>query len=722
MAYMSPEQAEGKRVDARSDIFSFGSVLYEIISGRRAFQGETALATLSAIVNKEPEAVSAVAGDTPPELEKLIARCLRKDPERRIQHMGDVKLALEELKEESQSGKLRPAPPRVQISRWAVSAVILLAAGVAGGIWWQARAPQAAPVPTLTRLTSDAGLTTDPSLSPDGKLLAYASDRSGEGNLDVYVKQVGGGEPLRLTRDPADEREPSFSPDGTTIAFRSEREGGGIYVVSALGGPARMIVPQGRRPRFSPDGRSIAYWVGNDERGATFNVRNGSRIYVVPSAGGTPRQLRRDFGAAAVPAWSPDGSHLIFVGNGDEKLSPEGMDWWVTPLDSGPAIRTGALDAIRQAGLEAPIFATGWLFLVPVWQPEGDRLVFSARSADTTNLWRIGISTKTWKVTGPPQRLTSGPTLELIPSAASGPGGSVRLAFAYLTDNYSIWSLPIDPNQGKVTGQLKRLTHEAGIDRYPPLSPDGEKMAWTSDRSGNQEIWVKDLRSGEDSVLTASRSDKWGTRFSPDASWIAFSGREDKRWSTYLVTATGGAEMICENCAEATDWTSDGKNLLGNTVFGRAWILELSGRRKIELFPQSPQWVVCGRFSPDGHWFTFSGRSPSRAYVAPFRGAEPIEETAWIAVMDGAVGPWSPDGNLVYGFSDRDGFRCIWAQRLAPATKRLVGPLFPVFHAHTTQMSLNDWPRISLDVGRDKMVFDMDERTGNVWMAEWKER
>jgi hypothetical protein len=246
-AYMSPEQAQGRKVDGRTDIFAFGCVLYEMVTGRRAFQAENALSTLAAILHEEPAPIEGV----PAEVAKLILRCLRKDPSRRYQHMDELKLALEELKEESESGKLpAAAPPRPHVYWWAVPVAAALVALAAGVIWWLARSPKSSPAPVLTRLSSDSGLTTDPALSADGKLVAYASDRSGEGHLDIWVRQVGGGEPMRLTRGPADNPQPAFSPDGTQIAFRSGEAGGGISVVSTLGGTARRIAPEGQRPQF----------------------------------------------------------------------------------------------------------------------------------------------------------------------------------------------------------------------------------------------------------------------------------------------------------------------------------------------------------------------------------------------------------------------------------------------------------------------------------------
>jgi eukaryotic-like serine/threonine-protein kinase len=200
VAYMSPEQAEGKKVDARSDTFSFGSVLYEMATGRRAFQDETKISTLAAILNKEPSPIREIATDAPRDLEKIIGRCLRKDPNRRFQHMADVKVALEELKEESESGKLEAgvpaltARPGFNVSPRLAAAMLSVLIVAAGAVWWFTRSRPTPPAktPNLVRLTSDSGLTTDPALSLDGKLLAYASDRGGEGNLDIYVQQLGG--------------------------------------------------------------------------------------------------------------------------------------------------------------------------------------------------------------------------------------------------------------------------------------------------------------------------------------------------------------------------------------------------------------------------------------------------------------------------------------------------------------------------------------------------
>ncbi|MBI3694567.1 MAG: serine/threonine-protein kinase, partial [Acidobacteria bacterium] len=441
VAYMSPEQAEGRPVDARSDIFSFGSVLYEMLTRQRAFSGQTRLSTLSAILRDSPKPLRDSLEEIPPDLDKIVARCLRKDVARRFQHMDDVKVALEELLAESESGIVAAAPARAARrvrSSWitaAVTAVAGLALG-AGVASWLARS-RPAPEPVLTRLTSDAGLTFEPALSPDGKLVAYASDRSGEGNLDIWVQQVGGGLPIRLTHDRADEMQPDFSPDGRTIAFASTRGGGGIYVVPALGGDARLVAEGGRCPRFSPDGREIAYFLGDE-------VFSG-RIQIVASTGGQPRPFHPEF-SASHPVWSPDGRRLLFQGRKDRAREL----WWVAPVDGGPAEPTGGSAALEKRRLQLfgpnGTYRTSW-----AWSPPGNHILFAARSGDSFNVWRMPVSPSTGHVTGEPQRVTLGTARERAPSGAGD-----LIAFSSLNSQADLWSLPLDAASGRVTGPLER--------------------------------------------------------------------------------------------------------------------------------------------------------------------------------------------------------------------------------------------------------------------------
>jgi serine/threonine protein kinase len=251
--YMSPEQAEAKPLDGRSDVFSFGTMLYEMATGQRPFHGGSQVAVLSAILREEPKAIGELRPDVPAELTRVITRCLRKDPARRFQHMDDLKVALDELKEESDSGKLSassvgaavaPATPSGKKRIWiAAGAALLLAVAIAG--WrFNRGAPSAPDAPFQpVPLTSYRGNENYPSFSPDGNQVAFSWDSEKEGLPDIYVKLIGPGAPLRLTSSPEDSYSPKWSPDGRSIAFLRGNSDDKflVIVVPALGGPERKV-------------------------------------------------------------------------------------------------------------------------------------------------------------------------------------------------------------------------------------------------------------------------------------------------------------------------------------------------------------------------------------------------------------------------------------------------------------------------------------------------
>jgi Tol biopolymer transport system component/predicted Ser/Thr protein kinase len=727
IVYMSPEQAEGKKIDRRSDVFSFGAVLYEIVTGRRPFQGQTKLSTLTAILHQEPPPPSEMNPSVPREFERILTRCLRKDPDRRFQHMDDVKVALQEVKEESESGLAirQPLPPRrTQPWPWlAAAAFVLLAAG-AGLAWWLLRPSAPAPPAALTRLTSDAGLTWEPALSPDGKLLAYSSDRSGEGNLDIWVQQVAGGEPIRLTRDAADEREPTFSSDGSRIAYRSDREGGGIYVVPALGGESRLLAKDGHRPRFSPDDNWIAYWAGH--RGSGDPTAPGtSRIYVAPASGGPSRQLQPEFAVARDPAWSPDGKRLVFWGRRSATApSAESLDWWIAPLDGGEPVRTGAYAALSSRNLRG-------IILPGVWMPAGNQVLFSAALGDSTNLWQVKIAPPDWKVAGLPQRLTFGTDVNDQPSVAAGPG---RLVFSSLTSHRDIWSLPLNASTGTPAGEIHKLTGGGASVDFGSLSADGKRLVFASVRAANRDVWFKNLETGKETDLTPTPADEFHPRLTADASKVVYSITKDGVYSFYVMSVAPGPdgaprpgvpEKVCEACRFAWSWSSDGKSILfapqqSGTV--PIAVLNVSSGEKVPLLAHPRYNLYQANFSPDDRWIAFqAGVRPARSQIFIVPARPPVGD--WIPATDGDAWDdkprWSPTGNLLYFLSDRDGFRCLWARSLDAATKRPTAPPFPVYHSHSARRSLMNVPLGVLEpaIARDRIVFNLGEITGNIWMA-----
>ena len=734
-SYMSPEQALGETVDHRTDVWALGVVVYEMVSGQLPFSGDFEAAILYAIAHEEPEPLTALRTGVPAALDNVIAKALAKSAEGRYQDMDELLADLQAIQvsvaESSKQGPKatsrrhragRPvstARNRRTSSRAAklFGGIALLGIAVAGLGWWLARAREERPDTTprsylLTQVTEDPGLTHNPVISPDGKLLAYVSDRGQDGNVDIWLQHVGSGDAVQLTNDEAYEEHLTFSHDGTRIAFSSA---GGIYVISTLGGVARLVAEEVRYPRFSPDGQWIV---------CSSPVTQFTRIYIVPVNGGALRRLQEDFRSAAYPTWSPDGRSILFHG---VKIPAGGgigdgiADWWVTPAEGGEAIRTNAAAAwsqhkLRRTGQFEPIHPTAWL-------AEGNYVPFAARRGDSVNIWRIAISPDTGKVLGAPEQLTFGSGMEKHPSVAA----DGRMVFAGLSTNHDIWSLPIDGDRGAVTGEAQRLTHDLSFNGEPYVSADGKKIVYRSDRRGGRGIWLIDIETGRETNILERVS---RAVISRDGSKVAFV----RRGAHYILDLNGGTpKLVCEDCRNLMDWSGDSQKLLSgghNRGGGSTYqVLDIVTGVKKDVLHSDQDLLWRARLSPDDRWIGFNvGGGESRGsymYVAPVREDGPADRSEWIRVSDEEsvfdhYCFWAPNSNAIYFASFRDGFLDIWGRRLDPHTKQPVGPMMKVHHFKPgRRWSLRGSnPSWGLSMARDKLVIGLHEMTGNIWMAE----
>ncbi|HXA51939.1 MAG TPA: protein kinase [Candidatus Acidoferrum sp.] len=700
-AYMSPEQAEGREVDARSDIFSFGCVLYELVTGHRAFDGGSSMGTLAAVIVKDPRPVHELSPELPPAVVHAIENCLRKRREDRWQSMGDVKLLLESALADL---TVAPAPA----SRRHIALALLPVGLIAGMLGWYFARKSAHPPPErahlLYRATLGPGLNLSPSLSPDGHLLAWASDRGSNGNLDVWVQQVGSSEPVRLTYDPADDTDPSIAPNGAHIAFRSERDNGAVYLVPTMGGEPALFAPRGRNPRYSPNGRWIAYWEGRESGGV---LEGSARAFVLDAGGGQSRQVGADLAGALYPIWSPDSNSLLVLGRGKQDKFP---DWWQVSLDGASSQPMHAARAMVQQGLNR----VAWQRQIPPldWRPTG--VLFTANLRDAGNLWEIPLPP------GTASPVTRGPGFHM--QASTSADGA--LAFSNLEWKNEVWGLPVDADRGAARGELQHLTPEEADAIAPSSTRDGARLVFRGRSMGRFAIRARNMATGKQITLVEGL-ERFNPRIGGDT--VVYC---DAEGNIYRVSAQGGpAEKVCSACGYTTAITPDGTLVAYAPLTGAdIEVLDLRTRTKSHpLEGVADANLAAVQYSPDGKWMAFDARSfQSRAqiFVAPVGAAQLVPRQQWIAITSGEnedIEPaWSPNGSLLYFFSDRDGFRCIWARAVDPVTKTAKRDAFVVQHFHTARRSLRrilgngGFPGLHAVPGR--LIFAFGELTGNVWL------
>ncbi len=720
--YMSPEQAEGRKVDSRSDVFSFGSVLYEMLTGSKAFHRETRMSTLAAILREDPKPASRVNETLPPDIEQVIARCLRKDTQRRWQNMSDLRVVLQDLKEDSESGKLRihqaaVGRPRKRPFFWVGLSSLVIAAAVL--LWIFFPRETGPPEFEITRLTFDSGLTWSPALSPDGKMIAYASDRGGEGNLDIWVQQLAGGTPLRLTTDPANDNSPSFSPDGSKVVFHSNRAGGGIYEVGTLGGTERRIAGRGVHPRFSPNGT----WISCLEVPASLDTRL-IKMMLIPVQGGDPVPFQSEFNvvglaAGSAPVWSPDGKNLIF--NGRRTDDPTSLDWWVAPVAGGPAVRT---DAYRI------------LSLPPVWQCPycwSDSYVYfsTGTTVEGVNLFRARIDKKSGKVSGPAERITSGAGIQYGASAL----GDGRLVYSNLVWITNIWTLEAEPDQGLVSGQPVPVADDAMAKFNPSLSRDGTKLvcsAFGGFQKPRSEIRMMDLARGEEKVFPVPTGQiNLNPRISPDGAVISYQRIVEGKVKAFVVSEKDPAgREVCEGCIILAFHNDSNLAVIRESETRLARFNIAAGEKTLLLESRSGE-IIEPALSPDDRWLAFVlGKPDGRVAmgIAPLEGhSVPAQEKDWIVFLeqDKYLGSpaWSPNGSHLFYVSELDGPCSVCVQKLDPETKKPIGDSRIVYRSPQNRFDMN-MPKGNgtVAVAADKLAIWIGEGTGNVYMAAPKKK
>ena len=524
-SYMSPEQVERRAIDARSDIFSFGVVLYEMVTGRNPFLRETTGETLAAILRDDIEPIEGV----PAGLRTLLERCLLKDPVRRAPMMAQVRAALDEIREAQDSAA--PESHKRRRRWWKWSAVAATLAVLAAAVWWVIAHKNPEPLLIAKPLTNYPGMANVPTFSPDGNQVAFSWKGEKQDNFDIYVKSVDGGAPHRLTTHPAGDNWPSWSPDGRQIAFlrSSGASSQELRLISPVDGTERRLTSLQaiRRPRWSAPA-----WTSDSKH---LIVRDDTALVLVSVASGEKRKLTSPpvgWYGDCYPAVSGDGRTLAFCRMRQSNF--EGHIF-LAPL-ADPAKASELLDDGGQVlGLD--------------WTADGRELVYSSnRTGGETTLWRVPATG------GAPQRLEGAGPGAVYPAFARQ---KRRAAFARIATRASLWKLDLSPEG--VRHPPVRIAPSSRTDDGPEISPDGRHIAFHSDRSGDFNIWVCDI-DGANAVQLTYLHRTGIPRWSPDSRHIVFASSVKGPRVIFVISSTGGKpRQISSEAASDPTWSRDGR-------------------------------------------------------------------------------------------------------------------------------------------------------------------
>jgi Tol biopolymer transport system component len=691
-AYMSPKQVADDKVDYRTDLWSVGVVLYEMLTGKNPFKGETRQMTFQKILSEEPPLVSELSGKLSVELDQILKKALEKDADVSYQTASDLRADLKRVRREIDSSpSLRSASEarkesadktRTNYLPIAAGAIALILIGF--GVWFffkQSKSEKSVEAVEWAQakhaqLTDSYETESYPSLSPDGKDFIYTS-QNGDNN-DIFRQRIGGKNPTNLTAySPAADWMGTFSPDGKFIAFRSERKPGGIYLMEETGENVRRVSDTGFHPSWSPDGKQIVVSDKSSDVATSHTIPNSS-LWIIDVETGNKKPLDTK-GDAVQPNWSPNGKRITY--------------WFI---EEG---KLGEIATIPAGGGEPVVIARdAAMDWNPVWSPDGKYVYFGSDRSGHMNIWRVAVDEETGAVSAEPEAV---PTPSTFVRHLSFSRDGKTLAYIRYETQSNLQSVAFDPEKLKTVGEvnmitrgnrqvstpalspngenyvlrypsltqediaifsrdgsnLRYLTNDKFRDRTPRWSPDGKRIAFASDRSGKYQIWM--INADGSDLRQITFSEKTGAVapiFSPDGLRIAFSEIDGKNQAPFILDLRKSWQEQMpaplpplpnyKGSYSARDWSAAGNKLLlslyeaensenGISVFN----FKTSTYEKMIDSGSYPIWLK------DNRHFIFEKQNTIFAFDTQTKKTTEIYKPLSYAIQHANV---SPDNRLIY--------------------------------------------------------------------------
>ncbi len=661
VGYMAPEQVRGRPVDARADIFSFGAVLYEMLTGKRAFRGESPVETLNAILKEDPPSLFESTKNVSPALERIVRRCLEKRPEERFRTAHDLAIALDAISSSSTRSLVteavddeEPRAPGRSASRLERAGLLLAGALLAGGgvLGWSRLFPPAADGAAVFRWVSFSGRDSSPAVSPDGRTVAFTSDRDGQPR--VWLKQVSGEGEAPLTTGPDDF--PRFSPDGAQILFaRPDGTATSLYRAAVLGGEARRLLEGASEGDWSPDGKRVAFVRLQSEGGQTVSV-----VGVAAADGSEPRDVAKVPGGMRAPRWSPDGKTIAVVPMPGALLAGAQQGVVLASVEDG-TVRTAPAPDPRRS-----ISAAAWTARGEIVYLQAESVVSAAGSTAILVRQDPGtgrIASQTWSpssalvldVLGDGRVVfdTRSPRQNLREATLAGPAADGRwLSRGESTDRQPVYSpdgewVAFSSNRGggmnlwlvsTRTGNLRRVT-DAHVNWDPAFTRDGKRLLWSSNRGGNFEVWTADVDGSGPRQVTQDGGNAENPTATPDGQWVVYRSGNPQKAGLWKIHPDGtGAVQLVKGRVSLPDVSPDGRHVLYRVFSGKYPALLKVVRAEdgvaepfeIAVDAQRGTTVTLGRarWMPDGKAIAFVGQDESGASGVYVQDFAPGQDTA----------------------------------------------------------------------------------------------